>query len=178
MPPYRCTTAVAAVDEFGHDLAQAAPHPTAAAMSIECTTSANSTVTCLYSARVSCLDWRAAAVAKPRVLQRLGATRPARSLWPSSDPSANPGPRFSQDRRLDTPRGAVGFTAGDTDTKFCQCHADGVGWLAPRLDSAFVAFVFWCGWWTPESRPIWLKRSVASPLLGICRSTGPLPPTR
>jgi len=33
-------------------------------------------------------------------------------------PSANPGPRFSQDSRLDTPRGAVGFTVGDADTNF------------------------------------------------------------
>ena len=39
---------------------------TAAAMSIECTTSANKTVTCLYSAEVAGgRDWRAAFVAEP-----------------------------------------------------------------------------------------------------------------
>ena len=40
--------------------------PTAAAMSIECTTSANSTVTCLYSAWVSC-----AVIGAPHLLQNL-----------------------------------------------------------------------------------------------------------
>src|SRR5271166_4792183 len=33
-------------------------------------------------------------------------------------PSAYPGPRFSQDRRWDTPPGAVGYTVGDAETKF------------------------------------------------------------
>ena len=49
--------------------------PTAAAMSIECTTSANSTVTCLYSAdRLTCVT------GAPHSLQNLefGATRPTR----------------------------------------------------------------------------------------------------
>ncbi len=68
-------------------------------------------------AGIAVLDWGATAVAKPGVLQRLNATRPAR-CYAVTRPSANPGPRFSQDRRSDTPRGVVGFTVGDADTKF------------------------------------------------------------
>ena len=36
-------------------------------------------------------------------------------------PSADPGPQGSKDRRLDTPRGAVGVH-GDYDTEFCDSH--------------------------------------------------------
>ena len=51
--------------------------PTAAAMSIECTTSANSTVTCLYSAdRVAVRERRAALVAELGVGLECGAARP------------------------------------------------------------------------------------------------------
>ena len=51
--------------------------PTAAAMSIECTTSANSTVTCLYSADwVACVSRRTALVAELGVRAGLRAARP------------------------------------------------------------------------------------------------------
>ena len=53
--------------------------PTAAAMSIECTTSANSTVTCLYSAAVGgWRDRRAALVTELGVRRQLRAARPTR----------------------------------------------------------------------------------------------------
>ena len=79
--------------------------------------SANSTVTCLYSAWVTASLtgepqlWQNRAFCKGSVPHvRHAATVVIR-------PSADPGPRFSQDRRLDTPPGAVGFTVGDDDTK-------------------------------------------------------------
>ena len=51
--------------------------PTAAAMSIECTTSANNTVTCLYSADAAGVcDWRAALVTELGVGRQFGAARP------------------------------------------------------------------------------------------------------
>src|ERR1700752_2282572 len=52
VPPYRCTT----TDERSTSSAMISRNrsaPTAAAISIECTTSANSNVTCLYSADVA-----------------------------------------------------------------------------------------------------------------------------
>ncbi len=49
VPPNRCTTA-AARSTSSPMISRSRSGPTAAAMSIECTTSANSTVTCLYSA--------------------------------------------------------------------------------------------------------------------------------
>jgi hypothetical protein len=51
--PYRCTT-TAQRSESSAMISRNRSAPTAAAMSIECTTSANSTVTCLNSAWVSC----------------------------------------------------------------------------------------------------------------------------
>ena len=51
--------------------------PTAAAMSIERTTSANRTVTCLYSAPIGCRAWCAALAAELGRHCQLGATRPA-----------------------------------------------------------------------------------------------------
>src|SRR6201997_4151136 len=51
VPPYRCTTA-AERSTSSVMISRSRSGPTAAAMSIECTTSANSTVTCLYSAGV------------------------------------------------------------------------------------------------------------------------------
>ena len=51
--------------------------PTAAAMSIECTTSANSTVTCLYSADgVALCDWCTALVTELGARWQFGAARP------------------------------------------------------------------------------------------------------
>ena len=56
VPPYRCTT-TAARSTSSAMISRSRSAPTAAAMSIECTTSANSTVTCLYSAdRVACVS--------------------------------------------------------------------------------------------------------------------------
>src|SRR6185295_17935568 len=55
VPPYRCTT-VAQRSASSARISRNRSAPTAAAMSIEWTTSANSTVTCLYSAdRLSCV---------------------------------------------------------------------------------------------------------------------------
>src|SRR6202050_677925 len=53
VPPQRCTTADAQLTSSVM-ISRSRSAPTAEAMSIECTTSANKTVTCLYSARVSC----------------------------------------------------------------------------------------------------------------------------
>src|ERR1700743_3995835 len=61
--PYRCTTA-AQRSERSAMISRHRSAPTAAALTIECTTSANSTVTCLYSAWVSC-----AVTAAPHSLQ-------------------------------------------------------------------------------------------------------------
>jgi hypothetical protein len=77
-------------------------------------------VTCLYSAWVS-----ASSISEPQLWQNrafsMGSVPHVRhAAMAVTRPSANPGPRFSQDRRLGTPRGAVGFTVGDTDTKFCS----------------------------------------------------------
>ena len=56
VPPYRCTTTAARLTNSAM-ISRSRSAPTAAAMSIECTTSANSTVTCLYSAdRVACVS--------------------------------------------------------------------------------------------------------------------------
>ena len=60
---YRCTTAAALLTS-SVIISRSRSAPTAAAMSIECTTSANSTVTCLYSAGVV-----AVATAAPHSLQ-------------------------------------------------------------------------------------------------------------
>ena len=49
VPPYRCTTTAARLTNSAM-ISRSRSAPTAAAMSIECNTSANSTVTCLYSA--------------------------------------------------------------------------------------------------------------------------------
>src|SRR5271163_2913590 len=107
--------------------------PTTEAMSIESTTSAKRTVTCLYSAWVSASLTGEPQLWQNRAFSKASVPHVRHAAMAVTRPSANPGPRSSQDRRLDTPRGAVGYTIGDTDTKFCQCHADGVGWLAPRL---------------------------------------------
>jgi len=61
--PYRCTT-VAQRSASSAMISRSRSAPTPEAMSIEWTTSANSTVTCLYSAWVSC-----AATAAPHPLQ-------------------------------------------------------------------------------------------------------------
>ena len=59
--------------------------PTAAAMSIECTTSANRTVTCLYSAELCGLcDRCAALVTELGVRWQFGAARPTRAAPPRS----------------------------------------------------------------------------------------------
>ena len=55
--------------------------PTAAAMSIECTTSANSTVTCLYSAEVA-----AGLIGAPHLLQN----RESGGSYMPHDPHPNP----------------------------------------------------------------------------------------
>src|SRR4029077_10852145 len=56
VPPYRLTTA-AQRSTSSAMISRSRPAPTASAMSIDCTTSANSTVTCLYSAdRVACVS--------------------------------------------------------------------------------------------------------------------------
>ena len=65
VPPYRCTTA-AQRSARSAMISRSRSAPTAAAMSIECTTSANNTVTCLYSA-----DWVACASRAPHSLQNL-----------------------------------------------------------------------------------------------------------
>ena len=53
--------------------------PTAAAMSIECTTSANSTVTCLYSAdRVACVTGAPHSLQNLEFRRQLRAARPTR----------------------------------------------------------------------------------------------------
>src|SRR5262249_35682470 len=49
VPPYRCTTA-ADLSNSAVMISRNRPSPTPGPMSIECTTSANITVTCLYSA--------------------------------------------------------------------------------------------------------------------------------
>src|SRR6202140_4020286 len=55
VPPYRSTTTVARLTS-SIMISRSRSAPTAAAISIECTTSANSTVTCLYSAdRLTCV---------------------------------------------------------------------------------------------------------------------------
>src|SRR6478672_2377403 len=55
VPPYRCTTD-AQRSARSAMISRNRSAPTAAAMSIECTTSANNTVTCLYSAdRLTCV---------------------------------------------------------------------------------------------------------------------------
>src|SRR6476659_4812017 len=63
VPPYRCTTAAARLTNSVM-ISRSRSAPTAAAMSIECTTSANSTVTCLYSAAVA-----AGVIGAPHLLQ-------------------------------------------------------------------------------------------------------------
>ena len=63
VPPYRCTTA-AQRSTSSAMISRSRSAPTAAAMSIECTTSANNTVTCLYSAALA-----AAETAVPHSLQ-------------------------------------------------------------------------------------------------------------
>ena len=65
VPPYRCTTTAARLTNSAM-ISRSRSAPTAAAMSIECTTSANNTVTCLYSA-----DRVAGARAVPHSLQNL-----------------------------------------------------------------------------------------------------------
>jgi hypothetical protein len=87
-------------------------------MSIEWTTSANRTVTCLYSAWIS-PSW----TGEPQPWQKRAFSRGSvphvrHVAMAVTRPSANSGPRFSQDRRLDTARGAVGFTVGDSGTRF------------------------------------------------------------
>ena len=68
VPPYRFTTAAARSTSCAM-ISRSRSAPTAEAMSMECTTSANRTVTCLYSARVSPSgDWCATPVTKPGVL--------------------------------------------------------------------------------------------------------------
>ena len=52
VPPYRWTTTAARLTRSVM-ISRSRSAPTVAAMSIECTTSANSTVTCLYSAAVA-----------------------------------------------------------------------------------------------------------------------------
>ena len=66
--------------------------PTAAAMSIECTTSANNTVTCLYSARVACSVTGAPQPSQNRASSRSSVPhvrhavaaiiRPSTPIWP------------------------------------------------------------------------------------------------
>ena len=63
VPPYRCTTTAARLTNSAM-ISRSRSAPTAAAMSIECTTSANSTVTCLYSA-----DGRPCVIGAPHSLQ-------------------------------------------------------------------------------------------------------------
>ena len=65
VPPYRCTTAAARLTNSAM-ISRSRSAPTAAAMSIECTTSANRTVTCLYSA-----DWATCLRRAPHSLQNL-----------------------------------------------------------------------------------------------------------
>src|SRR5258705_2985926 len=65
MPPYRWTTTAARLTR-SVIISRNRSAPTAAAMSIECTTSAKRTVTCLYSA-----DWVARSRGVPHSLQNL-----------------------------------------------------------------------------------------------------------
>jgi hypothetical protein len=67
-----------AVDQRCHDLAQLL-RTTTEAMSIEWTTSANRTVTCLYSAWTSLSSTGERSCGKPGVLRGLGATRLTRT---------------------------------------------------------------------------------------------------
>ena len=73
-------------------------------MSIECTTSANRTVTCLYSAGVFCsVDRCTAAVTESSALPQVRCYTSGTLLWPSSDPPPIPAPTipgFLKDRRL------------------------------------------------------------------------------
>src|SRR6516164_2678529 len=63
VPPYRCTIAAQRSTRSAM-ISRSRSGPTAAAISIECTTSANSTVTCLYSA-----DIAAGLIGAPHLLQ-------------------------------------------------------------------------------------------------------------
>src|SRR5271169_827689 len=88
--PYRCTT-TAQRSESSAMISRNRSAPTAAAMSIECTTSANSTVTCLYSAWVSC-----AVTGAPHSLQNFefaGSSIPHAVHANSIDVMASPRPR-------------------------------------------------------------------------------------
>ena len=76
VPPYRCTTA-AQRSTSSAMISRSRSAPTAAAMSIECTTSANSTVTCLYSAdRVACVTGAPHSLQNLEFGWQLGAARP------------------------------------------------------------------------------------------------------
>ena len=61
------------------------------------------------------------------------------------------------------------------DERRTQCQADGVDWLALPFVSAVVACVRFAASRHRRDRPIWLKRSVASPLLGCADRS--VPPT-
>src|SRR6516225_5219612 len=75
VPPYRCTTRLA-LSTSSAMISRSRSVPTVAAISIECTTSANSTVTCLYSA-----------VAAPEVIGEPHASQ-NRASWRASRPHA------------------------------------------------------------------------------------------
>ena len=76
VPPYRCTTTAARLTRSAM-ISRSRSAPTAAAMSIECTTSANSTVTCLYSAdRVACVSGAPHSLQNLEFGWQLGAARP------------------------------------------------------------------------------------------------------
>ena len=79
----------AAVGQLGHDLAQPLRTNTAA-MSIECTTSANSTVTCLYSAAVA-----VGLTGAPHLLQNLESGGRCVPHDPHDGPAAVSAPRPS-----------------------------------------------------------------------------------
>src|SRR6478609_11448961 len=79
--------------------------PTAAAMSIECTTSANSTVTCLYSA-----DGVARVSRVPHSLQNLAVGPDCAPQEPQNSPVAVSAPRLSP--------------APSTSVSFHRCSAD------------------------------------------------------
>src|ERR1700677_3364013 len=115
VPPQRCTTADAQLTSSVM-ISRSRSAPTAEAMSIECTTSANKTVTCLYSARVSCPVTGAPQPSQNRASSRGLVPHVRHAAVAVIRPSADPGPQgslriggWTPDR--DPPRGGKGQAA-------------------------------------------------------------------
>src|SRR5882757_451304 len=111
VPPMCCTTTAARLTRSAM-ISRSRSGPTVAAMSIEWTTSANSTVTCLYSA-----DWAACLRGVPHSLQNLEVGGSSAPHDPQDTPAAVSAPRSS--RVFST---SVSFHCWSTMSVISPCH--------------------------------------------------------